>query len=74
MMKQKILAHCTYCLMMSATMTCCVAATVTAVNLGFSDAFVSEWLYSWSIAFPVGFGLLLLLSPLYRRIVEALVH
>ena len=73
-MKQKILAHCIYCLMMSATMTGCVSATVTAVNLGFSDAFVREWLYSWSIAFPIGFGVLIVLSPLYRRAVEALVR
>ena len=73
-MKQKILAHCIYCFMMSATMTGCVSATVTAVNLGFSDAFIREWLYSWSIAFPIGFALLLLLSPFYRRIVEAIVR
>ncbi len=73
-MKQKILAHCIYCLMMSATMTGCVSATVTAVNLGFSDVFIREWLYSWSIAFPIGFGVLIVLSPLYRRVVEAIVH
>ena len=73
-MKQKILMHCIYCLMMSATMTGCVSATVTAVNLGFSSIFIKEWLYSWSIAFPIGFALLLLLSPLFRRIVEAIVR
>ena len=73
-MRQKILAHCIYCLMMSATMTCCISATVTAVNLGFSDTFVREWLYSWSIAFPIGLGVLLVLSPLYRRVVEAIVR
>lgn len=73
-MKQKVLAHCIYCLMMSATMTGCVSATVTAVNLGFSDALIGEWLYSWSIAFPIGFGVLLVLSPLYRRVVEAIVR
>ena len=73
-MKQNILAHCIYCLMMSATMTGCVSATVTAVNLGFSDAFIREWLYSWSIAFPVGLSVLLVLSPLYKRIVEAIVR
>jgi len=73
-MKQKILSHCIYCLMMSATMTGCVSATVTAVNLGFSSLFIKEWLYSWSIAFPVGLILLLLLSPLYRRIVESIVR
>jgi len=28
--------------MMSATMIGCVSATVTAVNLGFSDAFIRE--------------------------------
>ncbi len=72
-MKQKILAHCIYCLMMSATMTGCVSATVTAVNLGFSDDFIREWLYSWSIAFPIGFVVLLVLSPLYRRVVAAIV-
>ncbi|WP_297323773.1 DUF2798 domain-containing protein [Nitrosomonas sp.] len=73
-MQQKILTHCIYCLMMSATMTGCVSATVTAVNLGFSDAFINEWLYSWSIAFPIGFALLLLLSPLFRRIVDSMIR
>lgn len=73
-MKQKILTHCIYCFMMSATMTGCVSATVTAVNLGFSGAFVEKWLYSWSIAFPIGFALLLLLSPVFRRIVDAIVR
>lgn len=73
-MKQKMFAHCIYCLMMSATMTGCVSATVTVVNLGFSDAFIREWLYSWSIAFPIGFGVLLVLSPFYRRVVEAIVR
>jgi len=53
-------------------MTGCVSATVTAVNLGFTNVFVDAWLYSWSIAFPIGFGLLLLLSPLFRRIVESI--
>jgi hypothetical protein len=73
-MRLKILAHCIYCLMMSATMTGCVSATVTAVNLGISDAFIREWLYSWSIAFPIGFGVLLALSPFYRRAVDAIVR
>ncbi|MBS0423237.1 MAG: DUF2798 domain-containing protein [Proteobacteria bacterium] len=73
-MKQKFLAHCLYSLIMSATMTCCVSATVTAVNLGISGYFVEEWLYSWGIAFPIGFALLLLLSPIYRRVVKIIVH
>ena len=55
-------------------MTGCVSATVTAVNLGFSDAFIRAWLYSWSIAFSIGFGFLLALSPLYRRAVDAIVR
>ena len=69
-MKQKILAHCIYCLMM----TGCVSATVTAVNLGFTSVFIKEWLYAWSIAFPVGLGVLLVLSPVFRRIVESIVR
>ncbi len=73
-MKQKILAHCLYCLLMSAKMTGCVSATVTAVNLGFSNVFIKEWLYSWSIAFPIGFGVLLVLSPLFRRAVDSIVE
>lgn len=73
-MRHGMLTHCIYCLMMSATMTGCVSATVTAVNLGFSNAFISEWLYSWGIAFPIGFALLLLLSPLFRRIVDSMIR
>jgi hypothetical protein len=59
---------------MSATMTGCVSATVTAVNLGFSNYFIEEWLYSWSIAFPIGFVLLLVLSPVYRRMVGIIIR
>ncbi|WP_256207777.1 DUF2798 domain-containing protein [Nitrosomonas sp. Nm166] len=59
---------------MSATMTGCVSATVTVVNLGFSDAFIKEWLYAWSIAFPIGFVVLLVLSPLFRRLVDSITH
>ncbi|PSJ18241.1 DUF2798 domain-containing protein [Nitrosomonas supralitoralis] len=73
-MKQKLLAHCIYCLIMSATMTGCVSAIVTAVNLGFSDAIIEPWLYSWSIAFPVGFVLLLFVSPYFKRIIEVFIH
>jgi len=73
-MKQKLLAHCIYCLMMSITMTGCVSAIVTAVNLGLSGIFLEHWFYSWSIAFPVGFVLLLLVSPYFKRIVEAFIH
>ncbi len=72
--KQKLIAHCIYCLIMSATMTACVSLTVTAVNLGFGSHFVEEWLFSWSIAFPVGFALLLALSPLYKRVVNVIMH
>lgn len=57
---------------MSATMTGCVSATVTAVNLGLSDGYIKAWLFSWSIAFPVGFGLLLVLSPFFKRATELL--
>ncbi|WP_293006850.1 DUF2798 domain-containing protein [Nitrosomonas sp.] len=73
-MKHKLLAHCIYSLMMSATMTGCVSAIVTVVNLGFSGAFIEPWLYSWSIAFPVGFVLLLFVSPYFKRIVEAFIY
>ncbi|WP_258039277.1 DUF2798 domain-containing protein [Nitrosomonas ureae] len=59
---------------MSITMTGCVSAIVTAVNLGFSGTFLEHWFYSWSIAFPVGFVLLLLVSPYFKRIVEAFIH
>ncbi|MBX3615781.1 MAG: DUF2798 domain-containing protein [Nitrosomonas sp.] len=69
-MKRQLLQHCLYCLIMSATMTGCVSATVTAVNLGFSNGYLEEWLYSWSIAFPVGFVLLISLSPVFRRLVD----
>lgn len=71
-MKRKVLKHFIYSLIMSATMTGCVSATVTAVNLGFSEGYVKAWLFSWSIAFPVGFGLLLTLSPLFKWSTESL--
>ena len=72
--KQKLIAHCIYCLIMSATMTACVSLTVTAVNLGFGSHFVEEWLYSKSKALNVGFALLLALSPLYKRVVNVIMH
>ena len=58
--------------MMSAVMTGCVSATVTAVNIGFSSNYVEAWLRSWSVAFPVGFVLLLFISPFLRRATETI--
>ena len=62
--------HLLYSLLMASTMTGCVSATVTAVNLGFGKHYTAEWLHSWAIAFPVGFFLLLLLSPFFKRLTD----
>ncbi len=61
-----------YCVLMAGTMTGCVSATVTVVNLGFTEGTIGRWLHSWGIAFPVGFVLLLVLSPVMRGVSECL--
>jgi len=65
--------HLLYSLLMAATMTGCVSATVTAVNLGFDNNYLHEWLHSWSIAFPVGFSLLLIFSPVFHFLTDWLI-
>lgn len=70
MLQKRPDGHLLFCILMAGTMTGCVSATVTAVNLGLQSGYITEWLRSWAIAFPVGFFLLLLLSPFLRAVTE----
>lgn len=72
-MRKRPNRHFLYSLLMAGTMTGCVSATVTAVNLGFGGNYLYEWLHSWSVAFPVGFFLLLLLAPFFKSLTDWLV-
>lgn len=65
--------HLLYSLLMAGTMTGCVSATVTVVNLGFGAHYTKEWLHSWAIAFPVGFFLLLVFSPFFNRLTDLMI-
>ncbi len=72
-MRKRLNRHLLYSLLMAGTMTGCVSATVTAVNLGFDGNYIYEWLHSWGITFPVGFFLLLLLAPFFKSLTDWLI-
>ena len=59
---------------LSVLMTCIVSGVATWHNLGlvanFASVWLGAWVFSWTIAFPA----LLLVLPLVRRIVAAIVE
>jgi hypothetical protein len=60
-------------LVLSVLMTCIVSAVSTALAVGLDQDFVRRWPPAWGLSFVIGFPSLLLVLPLVRRIVAALV-
>jgi hypothetical protein len=58
---------------LSILMSCIVSAVATLINLGWTTGFVATWPYAWGASWLVGFPSLLLVLPIVRRIVAAIV-
>ncbi|MGF6176201.1 DUF2798 domain-containing protein [Ensifer sp. 4252] len=59
---------------LSVLMSCIVSAVSTAANAGFSADLFSLWLKAWGTSWLVAFPSLLLVLPLVRFIVAAIVQ
>lgn len=62
-----------FVLFMAFTMSMLMSAMVTFINLGIGG-FPERWLRAWGIAFAVALPLILILSPIGRRIAAAVVE
>jgi len=54
---------------MAFSMSMLMSAMVTFLNLG-AEGFPFRWLRAWGIAFSVAFPLVMILSPICRRLVN----
>ncbi|MEM9133950.1 MAG: DUF2798 domain-containing protein [Actinomycetota bacterium] len=63
----------TFVLLLSGLMTLIVSGISTARNLGVDDGFVGDWLSAFASSWPVTFPTALVVIPLVRRIVAAVV-
>ncbi|MEM7327022.1 MAG: DUF2798 domain-containing protein [Actinomycetota bacterium] len=63
----------TFVLLLSGLMTLIVSGISTARNLGVDDAYIGDWLSAFLSSWPVTFPTALVVIPLVRRAVAALV-
>jgi len=61
-------------MVLSILMTFVVSLIATVRAIGFTEDFVIRWLPAWGLSWFVAFPTLLLVLPLVRRIVNALVE
>ncbi|PAQ10690.1 DUF2798 domain-containing protein [Mesorhizobium temperatum] len=58
---------------LSILMTCIISAVSTAIGTGWTNGFVATWSYAWGVSSLVAFPSLLIVLPIVRRIVAAIV-
>ena len=63
----------TFVLLLSGLMTLIVSAITTIRNLGIGSGFVDDWLTAFVSAWPITFPPALVVIPVVRRIVKAIV-
>lgn len=60
-------------LVLSILMSSIVSAVSTAIGAGWTNGFIAAWSYAWGASWLVAFPSLLILLPIVRRIVAAIV-
>ena len=60
-------------LIISLMMTCIVSGISTLRSIGFAPNFFAVWPVAWAMSWAVAFPVFLVIGPLVRRIVAALV-
>ncbi|ALS97055.1 DUF2798 domain-containing protein [Lacimicrobium alkaliphilum] len=58
---------------MSLSMSCIMSLVVTLYNLGLPEGLLYIWVKAWGFGFMVAFPVVLVISPLIRRLVTLLV-
>jgi len=61
--------HLIFSLVMSTFMILIMSFVVTIVNIGWGDQTISKWLNSFFYAWIVGFPLMYLFAPMFRKII-----
>lgn len=61
-------------LVLSVFMSCLVSGISTVASLGFSGEWLRAWMAAWGVSWLIAFPTLILVLPLVRRIVAAIVE
>ncbi|MEM7321226.1 MAG: DUF2798 domain-containing protein [Pseudomonadota bacterium] len=60
--------------LLSGMMSCVVTCVATLRTLGAGPQIFAAWMGAWSLSWPIAFLVLLVVSPLVRRLVGVLVR
>lgn len=61
-------------LILSGLMSCVVSGIATLRNAGLAEGFVALWTSAWLVSWVVAFPVVLVVAPITRRLVGALVE
>jgi hypothetical protein len=64
--------HLVFSLVMGAMMVFLMTFVITLVNVGYSEAFVRNWMRAFAIAYVVGVPVIFFLAPVARKITAAI--
>jgi len=59
---------------MSLLMSCIMSFVISVFNIGLVDGIVLIWLKAWGFAFVVAFPTIIAVSPIVRKLVNAVVE
>ncbi len=62
-----------FALLMAFFMSGIMSLVVTIINIGFTDVLIVSWLNSWPLTFAIAFPVIMVVSPVVKRIVMCLV-
>jgi len=69
-MEKKV--HLIFSIVMSLFMISIMSFVVTFLNIGWCDQTISKWLSSFTVAWMVGFPLLYIFGPVFRKLITKL--
>lgn len=58
---------------MALLMSCLMSFVITIFNIGLVDEILFIWLKAWGFAFVVAFPIVIVVSPVVRRLVENII-
>ena len=70
MITVKMKAHLIFSIVMSLFMISIMSFVVTYLNIGWTDQTIDKWLSSFVVAWLVGFPLLFVFGPIFKKVIE----
>lgn len=58
---------------MALLMSCVMSLVITVFNVGFVDQIMNIWLKAWGMAFVVAFPVVVLISPVVKKLVSIII-